>query len=390
MLTNLFRLCRGFIFLLPVLQCSNTNENEGHKSNSNQVRGVPVWNPVSLPAPCACSDGSDYTIFERKGATSNLLIFFSGGGACWDSKTCGLPKKFLTSGSGYYLPKVFDITKHGRGILDMSDQKNPFRDWSIVFIPYCTGDLHLGNTTRSYSNNLTNSLPKNLKIHHNGAINSDAVLSWTFKRYNSPAKIFVTGESAGAFASIFWLQKIARNYSDAEIFQLSDCSFIKSNKMQVLIDSVWKSDTKAKFNFETADDVMNDSYYNTSLQLRSRNITYLQSSTLFDEVMLHYYCILQEEELTKKIKKDWSENMIKSFANLKKKIPNYYYFITDHRIDTANFTIPHTLLWVDDFYTCEEDGMYYYKWINGVINENLRVSVGTKFEDNLKLSPKSQ
>jgi hypothetical protein len=31
------------------------------------------------------------------------------------------------------------------GILDRNNVNNPFRDWTIAVILYCTGDLHAGN-----------------------------------------------------------------------------------------------------------------------------------------------------------------------------------------------------------------------------------------------------
>jgi hypothetical protein len=28
------------------------------------------------------------------------------------------------------------------GLLDRANPQNPVRDWSLLFVPYCTGDVH--------------------------------------------------------------------------------------------------------------------------------------------------------------------------------------------------------------------------------------------------------
>ena len=52
----------------------------------------------------------------------------------------------------------------GDGLLDVADARNPLRDYSIVYVPYCTGDVHLGDSTTDYGNGVV--------IQHKGAVNS--------------------------------------------------------------------------------------------------------------------------------------------------------------------------------------------------------------------------
>jgi hypothetical protein len=33
------------------------------------------------------------------------------------------------------------------GLLDRNNPKNPVHDWSMVFVPYCKGDVHSGSNT---------------------------------------------------------------------------------------------------------------------------------------------------------------------------------------------------------------------------------------------------
>jgi len=157
----------------------------------------------------SCSDGSAYSFFVHPGDRRNLLIYFQGGGACWSGPTCD-PRTKL------YRPnlKEFDPATE-QGIFDFANAENPFRDYFVVYVPYCTGDVHLGNRTAKY-------LPEKPEFHHNGFNNAMSGLRWTFANVASPQAIFVAGSSAGAIASPFYAGRIADHYKDARLVQLGD------------------------------------------------------------------------------------------------------------------------------------------------------------------------
>jgi hypothetical protein len=157
----------------------------------------------------SCSDGSAYSFFVHPGDRRNLLIYFQGGGACWSDATCN-------SKLGFYRPnlKQFDPATE-QGIFDFANAENPFRDYFVVYVPYCTGDVHLGNRTTKY-------LADKPEFHHNGFNNAMSALRWTFANVGFPQAVFVAGSSAGAIASPFYAGRIADNYQDARVVQLGD------------------------------------------------------------------------------------------------------------------------------------------------------------------------
>ncbi len=135
-----------------------------------------TWNKVNLGDSCQCSDGSDYWIYTKKGKSDNLIIHFQGGGACWDDASCTSPL-VLNPKTGFYFPRINEwLFKafFSHGILENSLDVNPFKDWNIVFIPYCTGDLHIGNTENVY----TDKNGKMKTVKHNGKINVTKALEW--------------------------------------------------------------------------------------------------------------------------------------------------------------------------------------------------------------------
>ena len=116
---------------------------------------------------CMCSDGSEYSFYSRDGDSDVAVLFFNGGGACWNDFTCTVEN---SSSTGAYWQNP---TGWG-GILDLDNRHNPLIDASMVFVPYCTGDVHMGNTTLSYGDNV---------MHHRGYPNAMSA----FDYFISPA-----------------------------------------------------------------------------------------------------------------------------------------------------------------------------------------------------------
>ncbi|MEB3361019.1 MAG: hypothetical protein VKI42_02715 [Synechococcaceae cyanobacterium] len=111
---------------------------------------------------CSAAPGTttrELPSYYRKGTADGLVVFVNGGGACCDSKTCSQPRlagdRAFSSGqddqeaSGVYKAELLpgDGPSKMTGHLDRSNPQNPVRDWSMVLVPYCTGDVHSGSTT---------------------------------------------------------------------------------------------------------------------------------------------------------------------------------------------------------------------------------------------------
>ncbi len=151
-----------------------------------------------FPQPgSACSDGSETGFAVNRGASDDLLVFFMGGGACWDFQTCFL---FQTATTGPFTGAQLDALapELARGIFDRADPTNPYRDFTHVFIPYCTGDLHAGERAVAYTEGgLTRTW------HHMGALNLRLALPRLSATFPSPPRLVVTGSSAGGYGATF-------------------------------------------------------------------------------------------------------------------------------------------------------------------------------------------
>ena len=105
------------------------------------------WQTIEPGGDTVCSDGTPYRFFVHPGDPGRLLVEFEGGGGCWSAETCAME---------IYTRRVTTDPELARrlgllvGIYDRGNPENPFREWTHVYVPYCTGDLHWGNSTRVY------------------------------------------------------------------------------------------------------------------------------------------------------------------------------------------------------------------------------------------------
>jgi Pectinacetylesterase len=166
------------------------------------------WTPITPGGDAVCARGTPYTFFTRPGDPNHLLIFFEGGGACWNDETCA-------PGSGLFDESVDggEANVYSQGIFDPNNPDNPLAGYSAVFVSYCTGDDHLGTKTVDYSTGT---------VQHKGSIDATAALNWTFANYPRPSRVVVAGCSAGAIGSIYYTPTIARRYSRASLTQFGD------------------------------------------------------------------------------------------------------------------------------------------------------------------------
>jgi hypothetical protein len=171
-----------------------------------------TWERVEPGGRTRCARGGRFAFWARTGAPDRLLVFFEGGGGCWDYRSCA-------RGSTFFDDDVDpgDDPSSGSGVLDLDDPRNPFRGWSVLFVPSCTGDVYAGDAVRTYRAG-----GASVTIHHRGHANAGAALDWVFRRVPDPRRVFVAGCSAGSIGSILHAPRILRQYPRAQVAQLGD------------------------------------------------------------------------------------------------------------------------------------------------------------------------
>src|SRR5262249_28320065 len=109
------------------------------------------WQTIAGGHGTGCAtDATPYEFYVHEGDPQRIALYFQGGGASWTSGTCEL------DGQRTFDPSVDDSDRPWLkgpgvgGILDAGNPANPLREFTIVFAPYCSADVHLGVDTKRY------------------------------------------------------------------------------------------------------------------------------------------------------------------------------------------------------------------------------------------------
>ncbi len=172
--------------------------------------GAP-WTEVAGDETCMCAGGDPWKMWVRDADPSKVVMYFEGGGACFTAEMCGpASRSYDRTVDGADDPGGFG------GIFDFTNPANPFADWSFVFVPYCTGDVHIGDSTHDYGNGVV--------VEHNGIPNAMFALDQLVSRYGSAGEVFVTGSSAGGVPAPLFGALAADRMPDAAVTALADGS----------------------------------------------------------------------------------------------------------------------------------------------------------------------
>lgn len=191
-----------------------------------------AWEKVELPGT-KCGNGSQYKFFVHRSPTGsqNLMFFFEGGGACWDYDTCsgraGVLGAANPNGLADDYMKQF-TAKYVSPLVNGADPGLPFRSrtdlvtkgWNIVYLPYCTGDVHVGNNVATYADPTGQEPP--LTWHHSGYTNTLAAANYAKAQFPNVQKLLVTGFSAGGTATAAGYYFVRRIINPARGYYLND------------------------------------------------------------------------------------------------------------------------------------------------------------------------
>ncbi|MET0384665.1 MAG: pectin acetylesterase-family hydrolase [Polyangiales bacterium] len=155
-----------------------------------EATGMPImgadntWTWVPF-ADTKCRAGTPAGLsVNMNSASRKVMIYLEGGGACFDAQTCGANPDAV----GSQMPS-------GGGVFDRSREENPVRDWSFVYVPYCTGDVHMGAKENGQVEGVTG--PQQFV----GRKNLAAFLQRLVPTFANAEQVLLTGVSAGGFGA---------------------------------------------------------------------------------------------------------------------------------------------------------------------------------------------
>jgi len=182
--------------------------NDGGAPATTAASGDQAWEQVVPGGDCQCSDGSEFSFWMREASPKKVVFYLQDGGACFSAETCA-------PDSDLYSTIAEGPTEEG-GIFDFADERNPFADYSVVYVPYWTGDVHIGNATTKYGPGLT--------VQHKGYVNGTAALDRLAATFPGATEVVVIGESAGSVSAPLYAGRVSDRLPDARITVLADGS----------------------------------------------------------------------------------------------------------------------------------------------------------------------
>ena len=228
-----------------------------------------VWYKVYLD-DVIDKHGNKYFFLYRKGSSNKLLINFYGGGFAYN-------EEMISNKHNFYIDNIkYEEFNHLVGISNYS----VFSSYSVVNIPYVSGDFHVGN-----------------KGYFNGYDNFLKIMEDVKKYEGEVSEVVVSGYSAGGFASAMLSNTIFNDYF-SEVENMSvivDSSLLLSDKWSYILGSVWNSSEEVLNKVKTDNIVLDNITY---LINNNERVKVMFMSSVRDKTLVKYQNYLDNRDFS--------------------------------------------------------------------------------------------
>ena len=306
---------------------------------------TPTWETVDAPSDCMCADGSAFHSYLREASPTKVLFYLEGGGACFSGDMC-------KPGSGTYSETISPISKleDSPGIFDFANPENPFADYSVVYVPYCTGDVHAGNITKDYGNGVV--------TQHKGFVNASNALDTMIKRFPDTTQLVVAGSSAGSFPTPVFAGMAGDQLPNADLKVFADSSGAVPDAMGFVIGNWGTLETLPDWpEIEGLTvDQFTPAYTFIKAAEHNPKIRFARHDFAFDSVLSSFARMagLSPDDLVSVMRTNESK-------------------VEATGVNVANWISPgddHTIAVRDEFYTEEMNGVRFVDWFTAFMNDS--------------------
>lgn len=306
----------------------------------------PGWNELVPGGEAICALGDPYSFYVLPGASDQLVIYFQGGGACWNGDTCSEDGPYSKTVSGRE-------RRHAGGIFDLDNPENPLADSSMVIVSYCSGDVHTGAATNTY----TGPDGEPLIIRHNGFVNSALTLDWVYANYPAPEQVVITGSSAGAYGAIFHAPHIIDHYGadSARFIVLGDAGVGVTPAAWEGLDAWGTLDLLPE----------NQAFAQISPEQFADDLYAAAAAAYPDEIIAEYtayadFVQVQFYAMMGGLFIDWITEANARLAALAGELPNFTAYV--------GWGTSHTIMATELFYSMEVRGVRFRDWFAALVN----------------------
>ena len=307
-----------------------------------------------FPYGAVDSVGDPWHGLIRIGNENKVIVYFYGGGMSINEKTAAM-------GDDMYIHHARDTGTESTGICGR-DERNPFRDWTILAIPYSTADLHIGTKEFPY----TDRNGERQILRHNGYNNFRLFMDQAVQYARTPDTILVAGWSAGGFGAAFLADTVFSDYYPRVIEKavLADSALLHYDAFRETASSVWGAPSKIT-KYWHSDNPVRDSL--EACRDRWPKAKILFACSYRDGGLVQYQnyintgVFLSDEALG-----DVFEEELRDFVTALLELPDTGVYIWADWLGTSSLT-PHTILWTQ-FYSKGYNGESCASWLNTCMN----------------------
>ncbi|WP_242538932.1 pectinacetylesterase family protein [Trinickia acidisoli] len=210
------------VCLAGLLSCAALNAKATDTTLPDPSIPFYSWYEVVLPesSGASCGNGTPMRFYINRAQSDNMLYMMEPGGACWDYATCsetattgpeaglgafnsdGIPHNYMNGTLSQSVLSSFLsplMIRMDLAHILVGEPKVETQNWTQVFVPYCTGDIHMGSAVRSYT-----APTGEWRIQHYGGMkNAQAVAQWLVDHgFGKPNRLLVYGTSAGGYGAL--------------------------------------------------------------------------------------------------------------------------------------------------------------------------------------------
>jgi len=166
------------------------------------MRDMPRGKPILVypGGNASCIDNMEYAFQVWPGRTDKLLFYWQGGGVCWNWAT------YAATVQEEQLCITSLRPSANVGVFDQANPRNPFRDYTIVQVLYCSGDLYLARKD-------TGTYFHGTQVRQQGYSNTQSALDWAVDQLDLRLQsLVVMGCSAGSVGAQVWARKVLNTF----------------------------------------------------------------------------------------------------------------------------------------------------------------------------------
>ncbi len=336
-----------------------------HMPKLSGKASVGKWYEVETPG-AICADGTKWHGFFKAGKENKVVVLLFGGGVSMDDHTAARGYSSVPEDGAYsdtFSKGMYAMANCTRLFgLGSNNKKNPFRDWSVIVIPYANGDFHAGCGEVEY----TALTGEKKTLYHHGYTNFHLMMKEALKQIdaNSIDSVLVTGGSAGGFGSAILADSAFDYFPSAQNLAVAvDGSLMVSHKWKEAALNRWHS-PKEICDRLVSDDITVDSLV-ALYKKRGNSVKIMFDCAIRDAALTTVQAYLdgRDRKPTKEDGDSFQAILKNSVERMQKEIPDIGIYLFEKITDKETSLMQHTILFVPMAFQKLSGGINPVQWV---------------------------